>query len=176
MEERQQVCHRRRRLLQPILRQNSEKVAKVRLLTSEAPPPSFSRVRTDASFLAFSPLTTYDVIKAVQRLPDKSSAADPFPTSILKQVTDSRCHRTSLNCFIVCRLSCGCFPAVFRQAFITPIIKKPILDASDVSSYRPISNLSVLSKLLERLIAGGLHVVRQSSLGTTVWVPAGLFN
>ena len=32
-------------------------------------------------------------------------------------------------------------------------MKKAVLDATDVSSYRPISNLSVLSKLLERLVA-----------------------
>ena len=35
---------------------------------------------------------------------------------------------------------------------MTPIVKKSGLDATDVSSYRPISNLSVLSKLLERLV------------------------
>jgi len=36
--------------------------------------------------------------------------------------------------------------------FITPVINKPGLDAADDNSYRPISNLSVISKLLERLI------------------------
>ena len=44
------------------------------------------------------------------------------------------------------------FPAVFKEAFITPVMKKPGLDAADTSSYRPISNLPVLSKLLERLV------------------------
>jgi hypothetical protein len=34
-----------------------------------------------------------------------------------------------------------------------PLIKKSDLDAADVKSYRPMSNLSVLSKLLERIIA-----------------------
>ena len=37
-------------------------------------------------------------------------------------------------------------------AFITPIVKKPNLDATDASSYSPISNLSVLSKVLKRLV------------------------
>jgi len=36
--------------------------------------------------------------------------------------------------------------------FITPIVKKPNFDATDASSCRPISNLSVLSKLLEHLV------------------------
>jgi len=99
-------------------------------------------------------LTTDDVINAVKRLPDKSSAADPFPTSVFKQVIDL------LSPYITelfnRSLAVGRFPAVFRQAFITPIVKKPGLDATDVSSYRPISNLSMLSKLLERLVASQL--------------------
>jgi len=53
-------------------------------------------------------------------------------------------------------LSEGRFPAVFKQAFVTPVVKKPGLDATDTSSYRPISNLSVLSKLLERLVVSQL--------------------
>jgi len=35
-------------------------------------------------------------------------------------------------------LDAGHFPAAFKEASVTPIVKKP-------SSYRPISNLSVLS-------------------------------
>ena len=50
-------------------------------------------------------------------------------------------------------LTVGHFPAAFMEAFVTPIVKKPGLDDTDVSSYPPISNLPVLSKLLERLVA-----------------------
>jgi len=44
--------------------------------------------------------------------------------------------------------------ATFRldTAFITPIVKKAGLDTTDVRSYRPISNLSVVLKLLERIV------------------------
>jgi len=37
------------------------------------------------------------------------------------------------------------------------VLKKQGLNFADASSYRPISNLSVLSKLLERLVAHQLH-------------------
>ena len=53
----------------------------------------------------------------------------------------------------VCSLTAGQFPSKFKQSFITPILKKPGLDKEDVRSYRPISNLSVLSKVIERLAA-----------------------
>ena len=40
-----------------------------------------------------------------------------------------------------------------KAAYITPILKKADMVTADVKSYRPISNLSVVSKLLERLVA-----------------------
>jgi len=40
-----------------------------------------------------------------------------------------------------------------KAAYITHILKKADMDSADAKSYRPISNLSVISKLLERLIA-----------------------
>ena len=127
-----------------------EKVEKVRANTIDAPPPTFSRVPSGLSFSNFSPLTIDDVISAVHHLPDKSSAADPVPTNVLKQIVDL------LAPYIVqlfnSSLNAGQFPAAFRQAFVTPVVKKPGLDATDVSSYRPISNLPVLSKLLERIV------------------------
>jgi len=49
-------------------------------------------------------------------------------------------------------LAAGHFPSEYKEAFITPIAKKAGLDTTDVSSYRPISNLSVVSKLLERMV------------------------
>ena len=39
---------------------------------------------------------------------------------------------------------------------ITPILKKADLNVANVRSYRPISNFSVLSKLLERLVGSQL--------------------
>jgi hypothetical protein len=126
-------------------------IAKVRQRTSDATPPVFSHVQSGVSFRQFSSLTTDDVINAVRRLPDKSSAADPMPTSVFKQVVDL------VAPFIVelfnRSLAAGHFPAGFKEAFITPLVKKPGLDVADVNSYRPISNLSVISKLLERLVA-----------------------
>jgi len=44
-------------------------------------------------------------------------------------------------------------PTVFKEAYITPLIKKADFDVDDVRSYRPISNLPILSKLLERLVS-----------------------
>ena len=48
-------------------------------------------------------------------------------------------------------LTMATVPDVFKFAYITLPLKKQVMDSVDVRSYRPISNLSVLSKLLERL-------------------------
>ena len=46
----------------------------------------------------------------------------------------------------------GIVPKSWKSAQITPLLKKPSLDHNVVSSYRPISNLPVLSKLAEKLV------------------------
>jgi len=45
------------------------------------------------------------------------------------------------------------FPDMYKDAYNTTLLKMLSLDASYVKSYRPISNLLVLSKLLELLVA-----------------------
>jgi len=67
---------------------------------------------------------------------------------------DAWCSTSVFNC----SLSLGVFPASFTIAYITPLLKKSNLVSADVRSYRPIYNLSVLSKLLERLVARQLLV------------------
>jgi len=103
----------------------------------EAPPPVYSSLQSGVTFRQFSPLTTDDVVDAVRRLPDKSSAADPIPTNVLKQIIDL------IAPYVVelfnRSLATGPFHVGFKDAFITPDVKKPGLDDSDVSSYRPIS-------------------------------------
>jgi len=138
----------------------SEKVNAVRLNTAGASDLLYSPVWNGASLSSFTQVTTDDVISAISRLPDKSSAADPLPVSVMKLVA------TEIAPFLTelfnRSMSAGQFPSTFKEAFITPAMKKPGLDALNVQSYRPISNLSVVSKLLERIIARQLSQYLQS--------------
>jgi len=45
------------------------------------------------------------------------------------------------------------FPSSMKHAIVTPVGKKPGMDLSSLSNYRPISNLPFVSKLLERVVA-----------------------
>ena len=51
----------------------------------------------------------------------------------------------------------GVVKPYMKLAHITPIIKNSSRDKSDLSNYRPISNLSFISKTLERVIAAQLN-------------------
>ena len=41
-------------------------------------------------------------------------------------------------------------------AIVTPLLKKPELDADELKNYRPVSNLTFVSKLVERVVASRL--------------------
>ena len=50
-------------------------------------------------------------------------------------------------------LAHGVFPKLFKMAQILPLLKKLGLDKVKQANYRPISNLSTISKIVERLIS-----------------------
>jgi len=128
-----------------------EKVAGVRASTDGAPPASFAAAPDGLLLRSFRPVTVDDVAAAVRLLPDKQCSSDVMPTRVLKD------HCDVLAPFLATlynrSMSLGVVPSLFKVAYITPLLKKSDLDPADVKSYRPISNLSVLSKLLERLVA-----------------------
>ena len=47
-------------------------------------------------------------------------------------------------------------PDSMKQALVTPLLKKDDLDPEVLKNYRPVSNLSFLSKVLERVVAARL--------------------
>ena len=49
-------------------------------------------------------------------------------------------------------LSYGTVPIDFKHALISPILKKNNLDKNSLSNYRPISQLSTISKILEKVV------------------------
>jgi hypothetical protein len=126
-------------------------VAAVRSATDGANEPLYTNIGADSSWSSFTELTTADVVTAIHQLPDKSSAADPIPVSVLKQIAVQ--IAPFLTKLFNCSLITGHFPDIYKSAFITPLIKKAGMDVSDCRSYRPISNLSVVSKLLERRVS-----------------------
>ena len=49
-------------------------------------------------------------------------------------------------------LTYGTIPDLLKLSLITPLLKKPKLDKSDLSNYRPISHIPILAKILEKIV------------------------
>ena len=58
------------------------------------------------------------------------------------------------------------FPFTLKSSIISPLLKKPSLNKEDLSNYRPIANLSIISKLTEMIVQKRLldHLTSNSLL------------
>ena len=57
----------------------------------------------------------------------------------------------------------GSFPSHFKSAHVPPLLKKPFLNKDSMNNYRPVSNLSFLSKVLEKVVVNQLNTHINSS-------------
>jgi hypothetical protein len=133
-----------------------DKVESVRSSTAAAPQPVFAGDRCDKTWDAFTAVDATDVEKLVQQAANKNCALDPVPTWLVKQFVKEL--SPFLSILFNRSLQTGVFPASQKAAIITPVLKKPSLDPHDMNNYRPISNLSFVSKLLERLANDQLNI------------------
>ena len=100
---------------------------------------------------SFSPTTEDEVRNLVLSLPSKSCALDPIPTTLLKQCLGSLLP--VLVSVINKSLLHGHVPTSLKFALVKPLLKKPTLDKDELGNYRPVSNLTYISKLVERIVA-----------------------
>ena len=91
-----------------------------------------------------------ELFKAIQRHANDQCASDPIHTWLLKKI--SGMILPFVKSVVNQSFSEGIVPKSQKSAQITPLLKNPSLEHGVVSSYRPISNLPVLSKLSERLV------------------------
>jgi hypothetical protein len=99
----------------------------------------------------FSSLVTeQEVSKIILNSSNTFCDLDPIPTSLLKQCLPTLL--STLTNIINLSLETGVFPDQFKACSVIPLLKKHNLDKEDLSNYRPISHLSFLSKLTERVV------------------------
>src|SRR6478609_9754728 len=117
----------------------------VPLISPHCPPPVLP-----PNLFQFLPATTAEVRKIILTSSSTTCCLDSIPTSLLKSCIDVLI--TPITTLVNLSLSEGSFPANFKTATVRPLLKKHSLPHEDLSSYRPISNLNFVSKVLERLI------------------------
>ena len=95
------------------------------------------------SLNVFSAVTETEVRKIIAKSPTKSCSLDPAPTWMVKDSVNLSLQSANV-------------PDSIKQALVTPLLKKDDLDPEVLKNYRPVSNLSFLSKVLERIVAARL--------------------
>ena len=76
---------------------------------------------------------------------------DPLPAN---QLTDNITSIVPAITLITnASLDEGVMPKSLKHAIVRPLLKKPSLDKDTLSSYRPVSNLTQLSKVIEKVVA-----------------------
>ena len=91
----------------------------------------------------------------ISKLNKTTCVLDPFPTKLLMS------HLSSILDIILCIVnlcfSSGVFPTPCKSSIIFPLIKKQCLDPEILKNYRPVANLSFISKIIEKAIATQIH-------------------
>jgi hypothetical protein len=110
---------------------------------------------------SFALATESEITNLIVSSPSKTCSLDPIPTSIVKQ------HVHILTPIITnivnMSLTDGVFPSIMKSALVTPLLKKSSLDPEQLNNYRPISNLTFLSKLVEKLVSTRITVHMQQN-------------
>ena len=95
----------------------------------------------------FLPYTEDQVHKIIMSMPSKSCELDSMPTYLLKEILSA--VLPTITKIINLSLMHGLFVSTWKSAVIRPLLKKTGLDLI-TSNYRPVSNLTFLSKVLEK--------------------------
>ena len=100
---------------------------------------------------SFEPATTTEVRKIIMSSPSKSCDLDPIPTLLLKACLDELIK--PITDIINASLCYGFSPDDLKCPLVNPVLKKPTLPKEELNSYRHISKLSFISKILEKVVA-----------------------
>ncbi len=75
---------------------------------------------------------------------------DPIPSHLLQVISPTLLP--ALTHLINTSLLTGIFPTAFKQARVTPLLKKSTLNTSLIENYRPVSLLPFIAKTLEQVV------------------------
>ena len=109
-----------------------------------------------AVFDTFHPVSCDVLSSLISKLDKTSCVLDPFPTKLLMShlfyILD-----ITIICIVNLCFSSGVFPTPCKFSIIFPLIKKLGLDPEILKNYRPVANLSFISKIITKAIATQIH-------------------
>jgi len=115
------------------------------IINSPSPktPPDFSTFRP-------KPASESEISKILFNCPNKQCDSDPIPTWLLKECS-ALLVPTIIN-IVNLSLRSGNFHHTLKEYVVSPLRKKHTLGKDKLSDFRQISNLSLISKIIERVV------------------------
>ena len=86
--------------------------------------------------------------------PPKTCELDSMPTFLVQDYVDVLLPFLTMMCN--CSIREAQLPSSQKRSILHPVLKREGLDQTDPGNYRPIANVSFISKILERIIASQL--------------------
>ena len=117
--------------------------------TSELLPPSERKLPT------FTPATDTEIMKIIKSSSKATCALDPIPTKLLADHFLPELVPI-ITGIVNASMESGIFPTSLKTALVKPLLKKLSLDPEIFKNFRPVSNLSFLSKIIEKVVANRL--------------------
>ncbi len=134
---------------------------KTRTIGNQFSPPHTQDLQPTTStaqtpIFSFCPLTEAEVSKLLLSSHPTTCPLDPIPSHLLQAISPTLLP--ALTHIINTSLHTGIFPTAFKQARVTPLLKKPTLNTSRLENYRPVSLLPFVAKTLERVVFNQLSL------------------
>ena len=107
--------------------------------------------KVNLPLFTFYPASQGEVQKTIMGSANKSCHLDPMPTWLIKALISELLP--CVTAIVNISLSTGYVASMLKRAVITPVLKKPSLDSELCKNFRPVSNLSFVSKVIEKVVA-----------------------
>ncbi len=128
---------------------------KTKAISSQFSPPLTQDLQPTRStaqipIFSFCPLTEAEVFKLLLSSHPTTCPLDPIPSHLLQAISPTLLP--ALAHIINTSLLTGIFPTAFKQARVTPLLKKPTLNTYLLENYRPVSLLPFIAKTIKQIV------------------------
>lgn len=136
-----------------------DKVTAIRDELDNLPDPICSKANgptPSCTLEQFFPVGNNTISDIIHKSATKSCKLDPIPTSLLKCPEIISILIPTIADICNQSLTSGTVPNIFKISHISPRLKKNGLNPEEMKSYRPVNNLSFISKVLEKVVVAQL--------------------
>ena len=112
---------------------------------------------------SFTEVSADEIRRFIMKSASKSCELDPVPTWLLKECIVDLVY--IVTAIVNSSLKDAHVPSSMKRARVRPLLNKASLDPNVLKNYRPVSNLTFVSKILEKAVAAqlGKHLMDNQS-------------